>query len=62
MLEQRIETHDMLTGGQISLWTIEGMFYVVAVVNGVRKSTDCLSLAKAESFISDAVHLGKLKF
>ena len=60
--ESKVSTHEVLNGGTIELWKIEGLHYVKSIVNSVVKFSECVSKCSAEYFIFDAVHCGDLDF
>jgi hypothetical protein len=60
--ESIISTHEVLNGGTIELWKINGFHCVKSVVSGVVKWSECVSKWKAEYFVFDAVHCGDLDF
>ena len=62
MSDSKISTHEVLNGGVIELFTIEGLFYVKSVVSGVTKYSEAVSKCKADYFIFDAVNYGCLNF
>jgi len=60
--ESKISTHEVLNGGTIELWKIEGFHYVKSVINGVVKFSECVSKWQAEYFVFDAKYNGELDF
>jgi hypothetical protein len=62
MLEQKISEHEVLNGGVIELFKIEGLFYVKSVVSGVVKFSECVDKSMGEYFVFDAIHYGCLDF
>ena len=60
--ESKISTSDVLNGGIIEFWKINGLYCVKSVVNGVTKWSECVSKVKADYFIFDAIHHGDLEF
>ena len=62
MNESKVSTHEVLNGGAIELWKIEGLHYVKSIINGAVKFSECVSKCKAEFLVWDAVHHGDLDF
>ena len=60
--ETKISTEQVLNGGAIELWKLEGFYYVKSIIDGATKFSDCVSKCKAEYFVFDAVHYGNLEF
>ena len=60
--ETKLKTENILNGGTIELWKINGLFCVKAVVGGVAKWSECVSEFKANYFVFDATHYGNLDF
>ena len=60
--ETRLKTENILNGGTIELWRINGLFCVKAVVGGVAKWSECVSEFMANYFVFDATHYGNLDF
>ncbi len=57
-----ISNHEVLGGGVIKLWMIEGCYCVTSIVRGVVKHSEAVSKSKADYFIMDAVDYGCLDF
>ena len=62
MSESKISTNEVLNGGTIELWKIEGFFYVKSIVAGVVKFSDIMCKFSAEYLVFDAMYYGKLDF
>ena len=57
-----VSTNNVLNGGTIEVFKIEGFFYVKSVVAGITKFSECVSEFKANYFVFDATHYGNLEF
>jgi len=60
--ESMISTHDVLNGGTIELWKINGFHCVKSFVRGVITWSECVSKWQAEYFVFDATYYGNLEF
>lgn len=62
MLEKKVSEHEVLNGGTIEMFKIEGFFYVKSVVNGSVKFSEAVTKWQADYFIFDAMEYGCLEF
>ena len=62
MSESKVSTEQVLNGGIIELFKIEGLYYVKSTVAGVVKFSEAVSKFSAEYFVFDAKYYGKLEF
>ena len=62
MSESKISTTEVLNGGTIELWAIDGFFYVKAIVSGVVSFSEAVRKVDADYFVFDAKYYGKLDF
>jgi len=62
MSESKINTNEVLNGGTIELWAIEGYFYVKSIVAGVVKFSEAVKKVDADYFVFDAMYYGNLDF
>tara|TARA_R110000822_G_scaffold23066_4_gene71599 strand:+ start:2284 stop:2475 length:192 start_codon:yes stop_codon:yes gene_type:complete len=60
--ETRISTEQVLNGGTIELWKLEGFYYVKSIVNGAVKFSGCVGKWYAEQFVFEAKYCGSLDF
>ena len=62
MSEKKLSEHNVLNGGVIELFKIEGYFFVKSIVRGSVKFSEAVRKVDADYFIFDAVHYGNLEF
>ena len=60
--EIKIATYDVLHGGSIEVWRINGFYCVKSNVNNIIKWSECVNEAKANFYVFDATHYGCLDF
>ena len=62
MNEIKVSTEQVLNGGVIETWKINGFFYVKSVVKGVVKFSEAVSKWHCEQFVFEAKYYGGLDF
>ena len=62
MSESKISTNEVLNGGTIELWKINGFFFVKSIVAGVVKFSESVRKVDADYFVFDAMYYGNLDF
>ena len=62
MNEVKIKTNNVLNGGIIETWKINGFFYVKAVVNDVITFSEAVDCWCCDQFVFEAEYYGGLDF
>ena len=62
MQEKKVNESEVLNGGVIEMFKLEGLFYVKSTVNGLVKFSDCVSKSMAEFLLFNAKFNGNLDF
>ena len=62
MLEVKISTAIVLNGGIIEMWTINGLFYVKAIVKDITTFSAAVSKWHCDQFVFEAEYYGGLDF
>ena len=62
MNEVKIETTNVLNGGIIETWKINGLFYVKAIVHGVVTFSEAVERGCCYKFVFEAEYYGGLDF
>lgn len=61
-MEQLIRTNDILNGGKIETYKIEGLFYVKSIIGSFVKFSEAVYKSEAEYLEWDAINYGNLNF
>jgi hypothetical protein len=62
MSDVKILEENVLGGGTIEMFKLEGFFYVKSIVSGVVKFSEAVRKVDANYFVFDARHYGNLDF
>ena len=62
MSEVKISTSEVLNGGIIELFKVEGLYYVKSVIDCVVKFSGAVKKVDAEYLVFDAKYYGNLDF
>ena len=62
MNEIKIKTDEVLNGGVIETWKINGLYYVKSIVSGVVKYSIAVPINECDDFVFEAKFYGNLEF